>query len=108
MKAKRTLTLVAALAIALVSTGCDREAKARAVLAKHKGAFEVCREEIEKAKMAGWDHRCALVASMALDVSLRDTGLEEARIRALRDAWLDETGMRPLYVPEDKRAPAKH
>ncbi|MFO0587363.1 MAG: hypothetical protein U0441_07485 [Polyangiaceae bacterium] len=107
MKVNRTLVIVAA-AIALLGSGCDREAKARAVLAKHKGAFEVCREEIEKAKVAGWDHRCTLVASMALDVSLRDTGLDEARIRDLRDRWLDETGMRPLYVPEEKRPAANH
>lgn len=96
--------LIASIAI-LSAAGCDREAKARAVLAKHKVAFDVCREEIEKAKMAGWDHRCTLVASMALDVSLRDTGLDEAKIRELRDKWLDETGMRALYVPEDKRPP---
>lgn len=96
--------LITSLAI-LTSAGCDREAKARAVLAKHKGAFDVCREEIEKAKIAGWDHRCTLVASMALDVSLRDTGLDEARIRELRDRFLEDNGIGALYIPEDKRPP---
>ena len=92
--------LAGALAIA---AGCSAESKAEAALAKHEGAFRVCQEEMEKMKAARWEHRCALVASMALDASLADTGLGDAKIEQMRDAWLDSSGYKDLYVPPEKR-----
>lgn len=92
-------------ALAAIGAGCSAESKATTALAKHEGAFRVCQEEMEKMKAARWEHRCTLVASMALDASLQDTGLDAARIQQMRDAWLDRKGYRPLYVPAEKRAP---
>ena len=105
MKTARPLLALACAALAACAAGCSAESKAATVLAKHEGAFRVCQEEMEKMKAARWEHRCALVASMALDASLQDTGLDAPRIQQMRDAWLDRTGYRPLYVSAEKRAP---
>jgi hypothetical protein len=90
--------------LSAITTGCSAESKASAALAKHEGAFRVCKEEMDKMKAAHWEHRCTLVASMALDASLADSGLDEARARRMRDDWLRATGYEALYVPADKRA----
>ncbi len=54
-------------------------------------------------KMAPGEHRCALVASMALDMSMKDTGLDDAKIASMRKEWLDKSGYGAFYIPEEKR-----
>lgn len=87
--------------------GCSPEEKAKSTLQKYEAAFNICKEETEKTKMQPGEHRCALVSSMALDMSMNDTGLDEAKIKSMRDEWLEKTGYKPFYIPADKRGSQK-
>lgn len=104
---KASIALSAALAIfALSLTGCSPESKAKDTLEKYETlAFRICKEETEKMKMKPGEHQCAYITSMALDMSLKDSGLEEAKINEMREAWLDKSGLRAYYIPKEKRKP---
>jgi hypothetical protein len=101
------VALSAAFALfALSLTACSPESKAKDTLEKYENlAFRICKEETEKMKMKPGEHQCALITSMALDMSLKDTGLEEAKINEMREAWLDKSGYRPYYIPKEMRKP---
>lgn len=85
--------------------GCSPESKAKSTLEKYETVFRICKEETEKVKMKPGEHQCALVSSMALDMSLRDTGLDDAKTKTMRDEWLDKAGYKAFYIPAEKRAP---
>jgi hypothetical protein len=42
---------------------------------------------------------------MALDMGLKDSGLDEAKINTLREEWLEKSGYRGYYIPKEKRKP---
>lgn len=86
-----------------LGAGCSPEAKAKSTLEKYETAFRICKEETDKMKMAPGEHRCALVSSMALDMSMADTGLDDAKIASMRDEWLTKSGYKAFYIPADKR-----
>ena len=86
-----------------LGAGCSPEAKAKSTLEKYETAFRICKEETDKMKMAPGEHRCALVSSMALDMSMKDTGLDDAKITSMRDEWLTKSGYKAFYIPADKR-----
>lgn len=104
---KKTTLTIALLFAGLLAfgAGCSPEAKAKETLGKYETAFRICKEETEKMNMKPGEHRCALVSSMALDMSLRDTGLDDAKIKTMRDEWLDKSGYKAFYIPAEKRAP---
>lgn len=103
---KKTMTVFGGLVLfALALGGCSPESKAKSTLEKYETAFRICKEETEKNKMAPGEHRCALISSMALDMSLKDTGLDEAAAGKMRDEWLDKTGYKPFYIPKEQRKP---
>ncbi len=99
------LRLALALALVLASVGCSPEAKAKKTMEKYESTFGMCKKITEEAKMKPGEHDCALVTSMALDMGLKDTGLEESKVTPMRDEWLDKSGYKPFYIPADKRKP---
>lgn len=105
MKIQTALTALSFAALVAFGAGCSPESKAKDMLGKYETAFRICKEETEKMNMKPGEHRCALVSSMALDMSLKDTGLDEAKIKTMRDEWLDKSGYKAFYIPAEKRAP---
>jgi hypothetical protein len=104
MRLTPKLLTVAVFAFSL--TGCSPESKAKKTLQKYEeSAFRICKEETEKNKMKPGEHQCAYVTSMALDMGLKDSGLDEAKINTLREEWLDKSGYRGYYIPKEKRKP---
>ncbi|HVK67986.1 MAG TPA: hypothetical protein VM694_26180 [Polyangium sp.] len=100
-----SLRALAALVLALpmLTLGCSKEAKAKGTLEKYETVFRVCKEETEKAKLSPGEHRCSLVASIAVDLGLEDAELEEPKRRALLSAWLEKKGFVAHYLPPEKR-----
>jgi hypothetical protein len=105
MMNRSTLPFAALLLGALALAGCSPEAKAQSTLQKYETVFNICKEETAKAGMKPGEHRCSLVSSMAVDMSLKDSGLDDAKIKLALGEWLDKTGYKPFYIPPDKRAP---
>jgi hypothetical protein len=103
---RKTITVSAARALFMLAiAGCSPESKAKSTLEKYETAFRICKEETEKTKQKPGEHRCALVSSMALDMSMKDTGLDDASIDKMRDEWLDKSGYKAFYIPKAQRAP---
>ena len=99
------LRLTLAFALVLASTGCSPESRAQKTMEKSETTFKMCKDITAEAKMKPGEHDCALVTSMALDMGLKDSGLEEGKLAPMRDAWLDKSGYKPFYIPADKRKP---
>ncbi len=89
----------------LFLAACSPESKAKTTLEKYETAFRICKEETDKVKMKPGEHRCALITSMALDMSLRDSGLEAAKVDSMREEWLTKSGYKPFYIPKEQRKP---
>jgi hypothetical protein len=94
---------VLVLALPMLALGCSKEAKAKGTLEKYEAVFRVCKDETEKAKLSPGEHRCSLVASIAVDLGLEESGLEEPKRRELLTAWLDKKGFGAHYVPPSMR-----
>lgn len=98
------MTRIASIAAAIaLFAACSPESKAQDSLGKYETVFKICKEETEKNSMQPGEHRCSTVASMAVEMSLKDSGLEEAKWRAMLEEWLKKTGYAPYYLPPDKR-----
>ncbi len=102
MSSQRT-SVALVLALPMLTLGCSNEARAKATLEKYETVFRVCKEETEKAKIPPGEHRCSLVVSIAVDLGLAESGLEEPKRRPLLSAWLDAKGFGGLYLPPEKR-----
>lgn len=100
---KKTFAFLALAIGAVAITGCDSEKKAQTTLTKFEHVFQVCKEETLKQKLEPGKHPCALVSSVALDKTLRETGIGEEKMATMRDAWVKEKGFSDFYIPEDKR-----
>ncbi|MRG94838.1 hypothetical protein [Polyangium spumosum] len=101
----RSLRALPALVLAfpLLALGCSKEAKAKAALEKYEAVFRVCKEETEKAKQAPGEHPCSLMASVAVDLGLEESGLEEPKRGELLASWLEKKGFSTHYVPPSRR-----
>lgn len=91
------------IACALCLWGCGSDKQATSTLTKFEHVFQVCKDETMKQKLEPGKHPCAKVSSIALDKTLRDTGLGESKIKEMRDAWVEQKGFKDYYIPEDKR-----
>lgn len=93
--------LVALLPIFTI--GCSPEAKAKRALEAYETVFRSCKEQTEQEKMQPGKHRCASIASNALDLGLDQTQLEEPKRGELLNSWLEKKKFVGYYVPRDKR-----
>jgi RNA binding activity-knot of a chromodomain len=90
--------------LALFGAGCTPEMRAKRMLGKYEKVFATCRKLTEEASLKPGEHSCAKIASLAVESSLRDTGLEEGKWRPMLGEWLTETGYAPYYVDASKPA----
>ncbi len=95
---------VLVLALLTLCSACTPEMRGKRLLGKYEKVFATCRKLTEEAKLLPGQHSCTKVASLAVESSLRDTGLEEAKWRTMLTAWLSETGFTPYYVSSSEAA----
>jgi hypothetical protein len=53
------------------------------------------------------EHRCASIASSAVDLGLEQTQLEEPKRSEVLNSWLEKKKFVGYYVPRDKRPAEK-
>lgn len=87
----------------LVIAGCSPEAKAKRVFETYETVFRACKEETEREKMKPGEHRCASIASAAIDMGLEQTQLQEPKRSEMLNSWLESKKFIGYYVPRDKR-----
>ena len=90
------------LALALLAGGCTPKMRAQRLLGKYEKVFASCRKLTEEAGVRPGEHSCAKVASLAVEASLRDTGLDAAEWQPMLAAWLTETSFAPYYIDSSK------
>jgi hypothetical protein len=88
---------------ALLGAGCSPEGKAKRALESYETVFRTCKEQSEREKVQPGEHRCASIASAAIDLGLEQTKLEEPRRSELLNGWLEKKAFVGYYVPRDKR-----
>ena len=84
-------------------SGCSPEAKAKRALENYEIVFRSCKEQSERENVQPGQHRCAGIASSALDLGLEQTQLEEPKRTEILNAWLEKKKFVGYYVPRDKR-----
>jgi hypothetical protein len=102
---KKPISLFFGLAFGLFGmTGCEKsENQAKPVLEKFEHVFQVCKEETLKKQLEPGKHICSKVSSIAIDKTLRDTGMGEGELAKARDEWVELKGFKGYYLPEDER-----
>lgn len=104
----RSMVVSVALGVALTfSTGCSPEAKAKRELDKYAQVFDICKDITKKEGMKPGEHPCGKISTMALEMSLKDTGLPESEWRKLLEAWIKDKGYSDYYVPPSDPRRAK-
>lgn len=103
MNRLRLAMTMLAFAVLALSAACSPESKAQSSLEKYEAAFKTCKKITEEAKMKPGTHRCTKITSMAVEMSMEDSGLEEAKWRPMLTSWLDKTGYSTYYADEAKR-----
>jgi hypothetical protein len=98
MTHKLIVGALAALLLAAFGTGCSAEGKAEKALKKYEKVFDMCKEMTAKIP----DHRCKKVSSMALEMSLKRTGLDEEKWRKMAVDWAATKGYKEIYIPQKK------
>jgi hypothetical protein len=93
--------LVALLPVVIV--GCSPEAKAKRALETYETVFRACKEQSEREKMKPGEHRCASIASEAIDLGLDQTQLQEPKRSELLNSWLETKKFVGYYVPRNNR-----
>ena len=99
-------SVVVALVAAFVG-GCSPEAKANRALETYVTVFRSCKEQTEREKVQPGEHRCAAIASSAIDLGLDQTKLEEPRRSEVLNSWLEKKQFVGYYVPREKRPAEK-
>lgn len=93
--------LVASLLVFIA--GCSPEGKAKRALETYETVFRACKEETEREKKKPGEHRCASIASEAIDLGLEQTQLQEPKRSEMLNSWLETKKFVGYYVPRDKR-----
>ncbi len=104
---RSSLTFVFAMLLPVLVSGCSPEAKAKRALENYEIVFRSCKEQSEREKVQPGQHRCAAIASLALDLGLDQTQVEEPKRTEILNAWLEKKKFVGYYVPLDKR-PVEH
>ena len=94
---------VLAVLLAVVVAGCSPEGKAKRAFERYEPVFRACKEQTEREKMRPGEHRCASIASAAVDLGLEQTELQEPKRSEMLKEWLEKKKFVEYYVPRDKR-----
>lgn len=87
----------------VVIAGCSPEGKAKRALETYETVFRACKEQTEREKLQPGEHRCASIASAAVDLGLEQTQLQEPQRSEMLNSWLEKKKFVEYYVPRDKR-----
>lgn len=98
------VVVVLGVVFVLGSFSCTKKAKAERIFRRYKKVFLMCKDLHKKKKLQPGAHGCARGTSLALEMSLRSTGLKERRWRMLLHQWLHKEKLVAYYVrPPQKR-----
>jgi hypothetical protein len=95
--------LGAAFALGMLVLACSPEKKAKEVFEKYEVVFEECKELTEEAGVEPGTQYCTKVVSMALEMSLDDTGIDRAKRDQMIDEWKSSNPLGKYYADEKGR-----
>lgn len=91
-------------AFALLAVACSPEQKAADAIADYETkVFAKCKEITAEQKMDPGTHYCSKVGSMALDMSLKKSGLDEAAWKKMVTEWQANSELGKYYADEKAR-----
>jgi hypothetical protein len=93
----------AVVALGLFALACSPESKAKKALEKYDVAFSECEKITEEDGMQPGTHYCSKVASMALEMSLDDTGIDKATRDKMIAEWVGSNPLGKFYADEKAR-----
>jgi hypothetical protein len=93
----------ALLSLGLLMVACSPEKKAQKVLDKYEVVFEECKKLTEEVGAQPGTQYCSKVGSMALEMSLDDTGVDKATRDKLIGEWKSSNPLGKYYADEKAR-----
>jgi hypothetical protein len=104
MKIRRlALRSSALLAVSMLMLACSPESKAEKVLVKYETVFNECKKITEEIGAEPGTQYCTKVSSMALEMSLDDTGVDKATRDKMIAAWAGSNPLGGYYADEKAR-----
>jgi hypothetical protein len=91
------------LALGLLVIGCSPEKQAHEVFEKYEVVFDVCRQLTEEVGAEPGTHLCTKVGSLALELSLDETGIDEATRDEMIGEWRSSDPLGKFYADEAAR-----
>ena len=98
-----TLRVGALLSLGLLVAACSPEKKAQKVFEKYEVVFEECKKLTEEVGAEPGTQYCTKVASMALEMSLNDTGVDRATRDEMIGEWKSSNALGKFYADEKAR-----
>jgi hypothetical protein len=104
MKIRRfALRSSALLAVGMLLLACSPEKKAEKLLVKYETAFNECKKITEEVGAEPGTQYCTKITSMALEMSLDDTGLDKAARDKMISDWASSNDLGKYYADEKAR-----
>jgi hypothetical protein len=101
--ARLALRSSALLALGMLMLACSPEKKAEKVFEKYEVAFNECKKITEEVGAEPGTHYCSKVSSMALEMSLDDTGIDKATRDKMIGDWSSSNPLGEFYADEKAR-----
>lgn len=93
----------AVLALGLLVLACSPEKKAEKVFEKYEVVFNECKKITEEIGAEPGTQYCTKVGSMALEMSLDDTGIDKATRDKMIGDWKSSNPLGKFYADEKGR-----
>ncbi|KIG17090.1 hypothetical protein DB30_03687 [Enhygromyxa salina] len=93
----------ALLAVSMFVLACSPESKAEKVLVKYETVFNECKKLTEEVGAEPGTQYCTKVGSMALEMSLDDTGIDKATRDKMIADWAGSNPLGKFYADEKAR-----
>jgi hypothetical protein len=103
MTLRSTLRSSALLALGLLVLACSPEKKAEKVFEKYEVVFNECKKLTEEVGAEPGTQYCTKVSSMALEMSLDDTGVDKATRDKMIGEWKSSNPLGKFYADEQAR-----
>lgn len=100
---RRLIPALGLLALSVFASACSPESKAKKALEDYEVVFDECKKITEERKMDPGTHYCSKVASMALEMTLEDTGLDAAAQKQAIADWAKASPVGKFYADEKAR-----
>lgn len=103
MTLRSVLRSSALLTLGLLVLACSPEKKAEKVFGKYEVVFEECKKITAEFSAEPGTHYCTKVSSMALEMSLDDTGIDKATRDKMIGEWKSSNPLGKFYADEKTR-----